>query len=306
MKTRGKGQEHLSTAERALQEKFKIIKHRRALQIDRERRAQERRDADRLANPLDTIQDADAARQEAIRIIRARRLAATHHGGVSKPDGQGALKIKTKIKLTVGGQQQSTEGSKAKAASVQRETVSHAGEEKKKVERKKPHIVKRKHHAPSQEQQQEQEQQPPLPPTPTLFISNLPDYYTSDNIYEYFTMEYNLPVTDVRIYEGHCSGLVTFPSFQDAQALLDFQQSQPLVLEDRNIIVSWANAEDLQQHYELPVDPRARNHRAAHVEERAQRVASQMRQHDIHQPEMGDDADDEAPSGRHVVSYDDL
>lgn len=33
MKTRGKGQENLSTAERALQEKFKIIKQRRALQV---------------------------------------------------------------------------------------------------------------------------------------------------------------------------------------------------------------------------------------------------------------------------------
>ena len=62
-------------------------------------------------------------------------MAATHHGGVSKRDGLGALKIKTKIKLTVGGQQQSSESSKAKAAPVQRETVSHGGEEKKKVER---------------------------------------------------------------------------------------------------------------------------------------------------------------------------
>ena len=33
MKTRGKGQETLSTAERALQEKFKTIKQRRALQV---------------------------------------------------------------------------------------------------------------------------------------------------------------------------------------------------------------------------------------------------------------------------------
>ena len=227
-------------------------------------------------------------------------MAATRQGGVQKRDGQGGLKIKTKIKLSVGGQQQSTESVKAKPVVVQHDT-----QETKRVERKKPHIVKRKHHAPSQEQQQEKQEQS-LPPTPTLFISNLPDYYTSDNIYEYFTMEYNLPVTDVRIYQGHCSGLVTFPSFQDAQALLDFQQSQPLVLEDRNIIISWANADDLQQHYELPVDPRARKSVVAQVEERAQRVASQLKEHAIQQPEMGEDADEEAPSGRHVVSYDDL
>lgn len=148
------------------------------------------------------------------------------------------------------------------------------------------------------------------PPTPTLFIANLPEYYTSETLIQFFADLMSVDVVDARMNEGYCSGLVTFDTFEEAESVLEFQKTQQITLEDRPILVSWAKASDLEVFDTMPepsyhgsVDPHSFHPRIRDAVETASKVASQMTEHNLEGIEEQLDPRD---AGRHVVSYDDL
>lgn len=141
-----------------------------------------------------------------------------------------------------------------------------------------------------------------------MFVANLPEYYTNQDLI-YFFSELDLDVVSANIHEGCCSGIVTFESMDQAQRTLDFQEHQPFILEDREIVVSWAKPSDFAEEepdgrgHPAYVDPHSYHPRMRDARATASRVAAQISEHN-----MGniDEQMDPRDARRNVVQYDDL
>ena len=110
--------------------------------------------------------------------------------------------------------------------------------------------------------------------------------------------------------EGYCSGLVTFSSYDDAQAVLDFQLHESLTVEGRPIVVTWAKPSDFtvgggnqSGKEDRSIDPHSFHPRLQDAKEAAVRVATQITEHNLADMEEQVDPRD---ARRNVVSYDDL
>lgn len=76
-----------------------------------------------------------------------------------------------------------------------------------------------------------------LPSAPQVVVSGLPEFYTSDMLWEFFSEFHD--VVDAQI--DHGLGYITFSSFEDAHAVLDFQAHQPILVDDEHAItIEWA------------------------------------------------------------------
>eukprot|EP00890_Picochlorum_soloecismus_P002954 jgi/Picsp_1/365/NSC_00363-R1_polyadenylate binding protein len=301
--------ETLSDAEVALRRKYKVLREKQALQKLRERnqapQTEEGKSKLRFQRDVFRSRNWDAARQEAIKIIRSRRLAAT--GGSQIGQKQSG---NTKIKLSLPKAKPS--GATDSPVKETRKPTNWGGisdMDSKQVEtRKKPQISK-KYAGAYRKKQDKAAEQPKYPPTPTLFIANLPEYYTSETLMQFFVDLMSVDVVDARVNEGFCSGLVTFGTFEEAESVLDFQKTQQITLEDRPILVSWARASDLEVFDTMPepyrgsVDPHSFHPRMRDAVATASKVASQITEHNLEGIEEHLDPRD---AGRHVVSYDDL
>lgn len=160
-----------------------------------------------------------------------------------------------------------------------------------------------------------------------LYVGDIPSYLTADQLYEYFSEFQDPsrdedPIIDTQVLPGLCSGFVTFATFEDALDVLKFVEQQPLALEDRELRISWATEQDIEQlqahfgaHDEggdgagsylegvpVDVDPHGVHPKAMDARAMAAKVAEQRVQHDLGAAPL----DAPAAAGRDVVSYDDL
>ncbi len=150
---------------------------------------------------------------------------------------------------------------------------------------------------------------PSIPSIPRLFVGDLPTHFTSETLFNFFSEFHD--VEEAHVVSSFCYGFVTFGSYEDAQAVLDFQTQQPIQVEDRHLRISWAR--------DTPHDtvrPREYGYTAAqggaeggapqeHPRIKAARLAAaqvlaQQDQHDLEEVNYR-----EAP-GRNLVCYDDL
>ncbi len=154
---------------------------------------------------------------------------------------------------------------------------------------------------------------PGVPSIPRLFVGDLPEHFTSDTLFNFFSEFHH--VEEAHVVSSFCYGFVTFGSYEDAQAVLDFQFQQPIQVEDRHLRISWAR--------DTPNDtvrPREYGYNATgamnggggdggapqeHPRIKAARLAAaevlaQQDQHDLEDVHYS-----EAP-GRNLVCYDDL
>ena len=119
-------------------------------------------------------------------------------------------------------------------------------------------------------------------------------------------------VVDARVVPGCCYGFVTFGSYEEAQGLLDFQEHQPVEVEDRQLHLSWAKAATGAAAARPGaaaaaaaamggggVDPHTQHPRVREARAAAAEVAAQI---DEHRGARGE----AAPPQRGLVSYDDL
>lgn len=270
-----------SPAELALLEKFKTIKEKKALQAARSKKINVSDDNADNKGKKD-------ARQIAIDIIRARRMASTEGGSTS------GTQKKTKIKLTSSSTQPIA---MEKSTS---EMIDHEPEQKKK---KRGHVVQVRRRGPvAQKQQQHMENTPRPTNIPALFVDNLPAYCTSDDLYHYFSEQWALTVLSTGIYEGCCSGLVTCSSFEDAAYILSEQNHREFEMGGNILSFTWATEEDIKAmdttadaiDGPAPVDPRVL------------RPGVQRDTNDTHDIDTNRRRENDDNQGRNVVSYDDL
>ncbi|KAL4519512.1 hypothetical protein Ndes2526A_g01884 [Nannochloris sp. 'desiccata'] len=77
-----------------------------------------------------------------------------------------------------------------------------------------------------------------VPSIPRLFVGDLPEHFTSETLFNFFSEFHH--VEEAHVVSSFCYGFVTFGSYEDAQAVLDFQSQQPIQVEDRHLRISWA------------------------------------------------------------------
>ena len=269
-----------SPAELALLDKFETIKERRALQEARNTR----HDSSRTLQSLEKEKD---ARQIAIDIIRARRNIGSSNP--NKGGTGGVTQKKTKIKLT-------------SSSTVPKDTsnVSSArqdDDEAKKTKKRKVHVVQVRRRAAAQKEP-EQQMMPGSSSQHALFIDNLPEHCTSDDLYRYFAEHWSVGVMSADVYQGCCSGLVVCTSLEDAEYIMHEQHEFEM---GGNILsITWATEDDIKAldnnmglaDGPAPVDPR--------LQQRS--LPRDTHEHTIDTTSQGDDDG----QGRNVVSYDDL
>lgn len=142
-----------------------------------------------------------------------------------------------------------------------------------------------------------------MPATPQLFVGDLPGHFTSDMLWEFFSQFHD--VVDARVVEERCYGYVTFGSFEDAQAVLEFQAQQPVLLEDRQLRITWVHDGDVvggvdqRRGGESADDEYAAPPRFASAKEVAAQVAEQIDSH--HMVALG-----VPQTAREMVTYEDL
>ena len=265
-----------SPAELALLDKFQTITEKRALQEAR----------NKLKDSSKSLQSAEQekdARQIAIDIIRARRLG----GSSNQPQAGGEPPAKrTKIKLTPISSKDP-----AKIAKPADDTVAEPPETKKK---KKVHVVQVKRRMTAAQKQQGKHDAASGPHA--LFIDNLPEYCTNDDLYRYFAEQWSLGVVSAGVYQGCCSGLVTCASLEDAEYVMNEQMQHECEFGGNTLSITWATEDDIKA-LEMstgigdgpaPVDPRV-----------------QQRPKDTENLTTSQDDEDDG-QGRNMVSYDDL
>jgi hypothetical protein len=149
-----------------------------------------------------------------------------------------------------------------------------------------------------------------VPSIPRLFVGDLPEHFTSETLFNFFSRFHH--VEEAHVVSSFCYGFVTFGSYEDAQAVLDFQSQQAIEVEDRHLRISWAR--DTPDDTFRPRDygytvtangggdggaqqehPRIKAARLA-----AAQVLEQQNQHALEEVRYN-----EAP-GRNLVSYDDI
>jgi len=254
-----------SPAELALLDKFQTITEKKAIQEA----------LHKSKNSSKSAEQEKDARQIAIDIIRARRMGSSfpNQAGAGVPPAK-----KTKIKLMP---------KKDKVPkSIQEPIVEPEAKKKKKV-----HVVQVRRRMTAVQKQQQ------TGPAPSglhaLFIDNIPEYCTSDDLYTYFAEQWSLEVVSAGVYKNCCSGLVTFGSLEDAEYVMNEQQQHECELGGNVLSITWATEDDIKAldmgaaEGPAPVDPRL-----------------QQRPKDIQDHSMSQEDDD--AQGRNVVSYDDL
>lgn len=266
-----------SPAELTLLDKFQTITEKRALQDARNRL----QDSSKSSKSAEQEKD---ARQIAIDIIRSRRKVGSSH-----PPLSGELPAKrTKIKLTPIPSKDTS-----KIEKVENDTVLEQPEANKK---RKVHVVQVRRRMTAPQKQQEKHDAPQASGPHALFIDNLPEYCTSDDLYRYFAEQWSLGVVSAGVYQGCCSGLVTCGSLEDAEYVMNEQLQHECELGGNILSITWATEDDIKAldmntgiaDVPAPVDPRL-----------------QQRVKDTENPASSqDDAND--GRGRNMVSYDDL
>ena len=262
----------LSPAERALLSKFKTIKYHKA-QAEIKRRNSE------TLESTDTGTAKKDARQAAIEIIRARRLAQAAQSEGSKPK-------KTKIKLT-SKQEKPGDGinplvsaskdnlsnvpstsaskgmSKGKSEDSGSSTVARAEDSASagvKREEKKRHVVHVKRRAVASTAAAATDTAAgtaasthvgapsgaPIPDSqpPTLFVDHLPESCGESELLEYFGGLCQLQVTGLYVYEGCQSALVTFHTLEEAQSVLS--HAHTMNIGGHPLSARWAGEEDIK------------------------------------------------------------
>ena len=320
----------LSPAEEALLAKFKTIKHHKALAIQRKTSQNAE---------FDTKKD---ARERAIAIVRARRAKQEALAeGPAKPKPKLKIKLATtnsaKPKVVVKRKKKNliddndsdsdedvADGVKTKRAGEAKPVTMRdgpfAGHEDEPTtskpvtveKKKKKHVVSVRRRAPPQKTK------PDTPTSPaarhwTIFVVNLPDYIGRDELLHYFCGQYALQLTNLHVFEGCGSAIVSFSTEDQAQLVLD----HGMTIDDRPLSARWATEEDVKASEGIaltgeggaaPMDPRM----AADP-----RIASGMKDEDGYADErmdeeelgMDDDnnnRDDDDPRARSVVDYFDL
>lgn len=254
-----------SPAELALLDKFQTITEKKAIQeaLNKSKKSSKSEE-----------QEKDA-RQIAIDIIRARRMGSSHPNQA----GTGAPPIKkTKIKLMPAKDKVS-------------KSVQDAVVEPEPKKKKKAHVVQIRRRMTAVQKQQQTGPEPSGPHA--LFIDNIPEYCTSDELYNYFAEQWSLGVVSAGVYKNCCSGLVTFGSLEDAEYVMNEQLQHECELGGNVLSITWATEDDIKAldmgpaEGPAPVDPRL-----------------QQRPKDTQDHTMSQEDDD--GQGRNMVSYDDL
>lgn len=81
------------------------------------------------------------------------------------------------------------------------------------------------------------------PSVPQVVVSGLPKQFTSDMLWEFFSEFHD--VVDAHIDDDNGLGYITFSSFDDAHAVLDFQAHQPILIDDDHVVdIEWAGQGD--------------------------------------------------------------
>lgn len=149
-----------------------------------------------------------------------------------------------------------------------------------------------------------------IPSVPRLFVGDLPEHFTSETLFNFFSEFHH--VEEAHVVRSYCYGFVTFGSYEDAQAVLDFQSQQPIQVEDRCLRISWSRdtPDDIVRPRECgytvtevgggdggaqPEHPRIKAARLA-----AAQVIEQQDQHALEEVRYNEAA------GRNLVCYDDI
>lgn len=247
----------LSPAERELLLKFRTIKDAKAQAIQRKTSE---------TAELDTKKD---ARERAIDIIRARRAKENAPADEPvKPKPKLKIKLATtnsaKPKVVVKRKKKNliddsdsdedvADGVKTKRAGEAKPVTMRdgpfAGHEdgpttSKPVtveKKKKKHVVSVRRRAPPQKTK------PDTPTSPTarhrtIFVDNLPDYIGRDELLHYFCGQYALQLTNLHVFEGCGSAIVSFSTEDQAQLVLD----HGMTIDDRPLSARWATEEDVK------------------------------------------------------------
>lgn len=73
----------------------------------------------------------------------------------------------------------------------------------------------------------------------TLFVGDLPQYWGTSELLDFFSREFGNAV-EARVIGSQCYGFVTFDSSADAEGVLEFAQSQGVWADDRMLRINWA------------------------------------------------------------------
>lgn len=142
------------------------------------------------------------------------------------------------------------------------------------------------------------------PSIPRLFVGDLPEHFTSEALFEFFSRFHD--VTEAHVVPGYCYGFITFGKYEEAEAVLGFQEKQAIRLEDRDVRITWAREGSGHSRGGYMggfsgVDPHTEHPKISQARAAAAQVAEQIDQHELAQYDLNG-----PPPVRALVTYDDL